>query len=130
MRTRFPFYLLAFFVGCVYFSIFILAHLYLVFTGWVPIFDWMFFIFNIAIVIVFLIKDTLDERSMGKGSSPVGPSWFEHAPFVIVVAFQSVISIYYDTDPLISYIKLGIFILALLDFVWDLSQDERSGRMR
>ena len=90
----------------------------------------MFFIFNIAIVIVFLIKDTLDERNMGKGSSPVGPSWFEHAPFVIVVAFQSVISIYYDTDPLISYIKVGIFILALLDFVWDLSQDERSGRMR
>ncbi len=127
MKSRFPYYLLALAVGGVYFSLFALAHVYLGFTGWLPIIDWMYFIFNIAIVAIFLVKDTLDEKNMKSGETPIGPSWFEHAPFVVVIAFQSAISIIFDTDPLISNIKIVIFVLALIDFIWDLNQDARSG---
>lgn len=130
METRLPYYFLSLVVGLIYLVLYLLAQIYLDSTSWIPIIDIIYFIFNIAIVSIFIIKDAFDEQKIRENSAPVGPNWFEHSTFILMVAIQCAISIQYDTIDLITYVKAGLFILALIDFVWDIIQDERAHSYR
>ncbi|MHA1323952.1 MAG: hypothetical protein ACTSRL_14285 [Candidatus Helarchaeota archaeon] len=130
MKTRIWYYLLSFAIGMVYLSLYLAAHAYLGSSEIISSINLLYFYFNIVIVITFLVKDAIDERNIRRDSVPIGPSWFEHGPFIIIVAIQTLISIAYDTEDFIIYFKVGLFLVALLDFIWDLSQDERSKAKR
>lgn len=130
INNRFPFYLLSLAIGALYFALFVLAHIYIPAGNWLTGIDNAYIIFNFVIIGIMLVKDGIDERNMHRGISPAGPSWFEHGPFVFLVALQSIISTQYDTVDLIINLKVLVFFLALLDYIWDLSQDERSAKWR
>ena len=130
MKSRLIFYLISLGIGIVYLSLFILAHAFLAATIWIPISEIGYYIFNIAIIAIMYVKDILDELKIHRGNPPMGPSWFEHSSFILVVAIQLAISIEYDTNDLIIFTKLILFFLAIFDFMWDISQDERSGSYR
>ena len=130
MESRAHCYFIALVIGIIYLGLFVLSHLYLETTTWIPIIDMIYFIFNIAIIIVLIVKDALDELNIQHGSPPIGPQWFEHSTFILMVALQLVISIQYDTVDLISYVKVGLFFLAVLDFIWDLWQDHTNPKFQ
>ncbi|MFX1294452.1 MAG: hypothetical protein ACFFD2_06305 [Promethearchaeota archaeon] len=77
-------------------------------------------------VVIFYIKDALDEHSMRRVSKPVGARWFEHAPFIFMVALHgAVMALTYLPSNLIT-LQWIFVVLLLIDGIWDLSQDIRA----
>jgi hypothetical protein len=83
-----------------------------------------------VLTIGLLIKDILDERSIRKGGSPVGPTYFEHAPFAFMLAIHLLVILSMETDQLILTIELVFLVILLFDLILDITQDLRSKHHR
>lgn len=128
--SRAIYYQISLGIGIFYVAFYFTARILLENSGWIGVIDTIFLVFNIAIIAVFYVKDTLDEFKIKKGYKPAGPSWFEHSSFVLVVGIVVILSATYDVDPFMVTLKLVLFFLALGDFFWDLWQDSRSRNYR
>jgi hypothetical protein len=96
----------------------------------VPTLDTWFIGLDGLFVVIFIIKDTLDEISMQRGGSPVGPTQFEHVPFLAMVAFHGIVLALTDLSSNLITLQWFLVVVMVVDIIWDLSQDIRAGTDR
>ena len=130
MGSRDVFYVISLVIGIAFMSLYLVCYAIFGADSWFIYAHVVYLILSLGLVIAFFIKDGLDERAMRQGGSPVGPSWFEHAPFALMHIIFLIILANLETDSTISIIIYVFALLAFIDLFWDVSQDIRSGRYR
>ncbi|NVM03979.1 MAG: hypothetical protein HWN67_16730 [Candidatus Helarchaeota archaeon] len=90
--------------------------------------DSIFITFGFSILGILIWKDIVDERRIRNGESPIGGTYIEHGPYVFMLPFITIFSIFVYPDTI--FFKIIIIILSLLVGIWDLSQDYRSKSLR
>ena len=90
-KTRRNYYFVSFAIGMIYFLFHFIAREFLGASTWVARLDVGFVFLDGFFVVIFYIKDTLDEIKMRRENKPTGPSWFEHTPFIAMVALHGIV---------------------------------------
>ena len=86
--------------------------------------DSIFITFGLSILGILIWKDIVDERRNRHGESPIGGTYIEHGPYVFMLSFIAIYSIFVYPDTI--FFKILIIVLSIIDGIWDIFQDYRS----
>ena len=128
-KTRKHYFFISFILGMIYFLMHFLLRVMLS-SSLVATIDMGYLALDGFYIVIFYIKDALDERNMQRIGKPMGATWFEHAPFILLVAFHGAVVALTDPSSNLIILQWIFVILLLIDGIWDLSQDIRAGPNR
>jgi len=109
--------------GVIYFFLYVLSGLFLL--NHIMIIDTLFLITSYVLLFIFIVKDAIDEIRIQGGGEPIGPDYFEHAPFVFFITFYAILSLYFYLNITLFILKMILLIASFCDGIIDILQDLR-----